>query len=85
MELASRVRVRVTCGAESDGGELAAISDLGDGREGERLDDQRPAALELRATRFERVLRVLTLLRDARVVLAGDADLSRVEQRLQQG
>ena len=38
MELASRVRVRVACGAQRDGGELAAISDLGDGGEGESLD-----------------------------------------------
>ena len=38
MELASRVRVRVACGAERDRRELATVSDLGDGGEGEGLD-----------------------------------------------
>ena len=53
---------RVARGAKRDGRELAAVADLGDDGEGEGLDHQRPAALELRAARLERLLGVLTLL-----------------------
>jgi len=70
---------RVACGAERDSRELAPVSDLGDDGEGEGLDHQRPAALELRGGRLERLLGILALLRDARVVLF---DRACVEQRL---
>mmetsp|Transcript_26824 Transcript_26824/g.63405 ORF Transcript_26824/g.63405 Transcript_26824/m.63405 type:complete len:274 (-) Transcript_26824:239-1060(-) len=73
---------RVACGAERDGRDLAAVSDLGDGGEHECLNHQRPPSFEHRAARLECLLGILALLRDARVVLAGYADLARIEQRL---